>query len=160
MLYWLYQMHAYNEDEEGYQWRPEDYISTVRDGRLVEWKRPKPILIEYRGCAGPSPGDKVVFFFCKSSLRKEEKPGIYGIGEITQFDNSFRTGRFLQFMRDRTPGTGRAGRRGRQRRSRAASRRRAASSCFRSALSRRSSTRYWRTASGWLCFHTSGSKRS
>ena len=68
---------------------------------------------------------------------------------------------YLRAQRDRTPGTGRAGRRGRkQRRSRAASRRRAASSCFRSALSRRSSTRYWRTASGWLCFHTSGSKRS
>ena len=33
-------------------------------------------------------------------------------------------------------------------RRRAAKRRRAASSCLRSALSRRSSTRYWRTASG------------
>jgi len=42
---------------------------------------------------------------------------------------------------------------------RAASRRRAAWSCFRSALSRRSSTRYSRIASGWLCFQTSGSRR-
>ncbi len=47
-----------------------------------------------------------------------------------------------------------------RRRQRAARRRRAASSCLRSALSRRSSTRYMRIASGWLCFQTSGSRLS
>jgi hypothetical protein len=47
----------------------------------------------------------------------------------------------------------------RYRRQRAARRRWAAWSCLRSALSRRSSTRYSRIASGWLCFQTSGSRR-
>jgi transposase len=42
-------------------------------------------------------------------------------------------------------------------RRRLARRRRATSTCLRSALSRRSSTRYSRTASGWLCFQMSGS---
>ena len=62
----------------------------------------------------------------------------------------------------RTAAPSDAGRRGpgRGRRSqRAARRRRAAWNCLRSALSRRSSTRYSRIASGWLCFQTSGSRR-
>ena len=65
--------------------------------------------------------------------------------------------------RVRTAAPSDAGRRGAgrgYRRSRAASRRRAAWNCLRSALSRRSSTRYSRIASGWLCFQTSGSRRS
>ncbi len=52
--------------------------------------------------------------------------------------------------RIRTPAPSDAGhrRRGGQPSQRAARRRRAASNCLRSALSRRSSTRYWRIASG------------
>ena len=66
-------------------------------------------------------------------------------------------------IRVRTAAPSDAGRRGPgrgYRSQRAARRRRAAWNCLRSALSRRSSTRYTRIASGWLCFQTSGSRRS
>ncbi len=66
----------------------------------------------------------------------------------------------FQCIRTATPSDAERRRPGRGHRSqRAARRRRAAWNCLRSALSRRSSTRYSRIASGWLCFQTSGSRR-
>lgn len=100
MSYWLFQMSACDEDDKGDPWRPEDYRLVVCEGKVVEWKWHKPMNIDVRGLKDPAPGDKVVFFFCKTGLRKGEKPGLYGLGEITRF-RSDRRGRLLKFRPER-----------------------------------------------------------
>lgn len=92
MAYWLYQMRA--NDDEAY--RPEQYRDEVSEGRTVTWSSMEPISVDVRGEGEPAPGDKVILFFCKTGLRGNEEPGIYGLGQIEAFVNE-ETGRTLTF---------------------------------------------------------------
>lgn len=90
---WLYQMRA-NDDEP---YRPEHYRREVCEGKTVSWPSKEPISIDLREQEEPTAGDTIIFFFCKSGLRGDEEPGIYGLGEIKEFVNDAESGRILEF---------------------------------------------------------------
>jgi hypothetical protein len=97
MNYWPYQMAAHGDakDDPDERWRPNDFRRDVSEGETVTWKWHKPMNIQPRGGICPAPGDKIVFFFCKTGLRATERAGVYGFGAIERFSNV--EGRFLRF---------------------------------------------------------------
>jgi hypothetical protein len=72
MAVWLYQMSING------RFTPEECRRDIEQNTLC-WDVHQ---IRYRGHGKPFPGDKIVLFFCKT---KCNEPGIYGVGQITDF---------------------------------------------------------------------------
>ena len=75
MTEWLYQIAGDDKEE----WYPEDYRVEVWEGKTITWEARRVV---YRDGPAPRPGDRVVFFFCKSYV---EEPGLYGWGVVLDY---------------------------------------------------------------------------